>query len=238
MDAEKKTWAEVQKAFANVGVKYQTLALEDATYNNIKWFVQNRHIKYIYIDSHGIYYFRTKAVWRTVVKLWDGPCVSMKKNDFLPGNEPTWCRTLPVGGRSANSFFSMRFDLTNALTYAHFDCCYTGPLKINANGQLVEGQPGQIGTFGGRHNDMSLALGMGDTSASRIYQGWYGEPYVEFWPGTEYQKFSQIEWETLGNGDDLSWALQEAIWQSSNPALDNYRLKGQGLFSDITLSRW
>jgi hypothetical protein len=123
------------------------------------------------------------------------------------------------------------------------DCCHSGRLKISASNQLVEGQPGQIGIFDGPHSDMSLALGMGETSISRAYQGWYGKvpirlqlPLLE----TEYQKWTRREWEELGDGESLYWALMHVIGEQTefgpDDPVNNYRLKGQGSLFDIELS--
>ena len=72
----------------------------------------------------------------------------------------------------ANPYFftGRRFDLETGLYYyrARYYSPALGRLKINANNQLVEGQPGQIGIFDGPHSDMSLALGMGETSISHM----------------------------------------------------------------------
>lgn len=131
------------------------------------------------------------------------------------------------------------------LEFAYFDCCYSGHLKINANNQLVEGQSGQIGIFDGPHSDISLALGMGETSVSRAYQGWYGEvptrlqlPLLE----TEYQKWTRLEWDELGDGEYLYWALMHVIGEQTefgpDAPVNNYRLKGQGSLFDIQLSNY
>ena len=86
--------------------------------------------------------------------------------------------------------------------------------------------------------------GMADTSQSRFYQAWFSESESGFpwaWPiawlpnvddETEYQKFSRNEWEALGEGEELYWALNIAISEQDNFGPDspayNYRIKGQG----------
>jgi len=117
----------------------------------------------------------------------------------------------------------------------------TGHLKINANDQLVEGQPGQVGLFDLPDSDMSLALGMGETSKSRVYQGWFGEVWTNFLWQNDYSQFSQDIWKTLGQGDNLAQAITYAISQQTefddpNAPVNTYRLKGQGFFTDIRLS--
>ncbi len=129
------------------------------------------------------------------------------------------------------------------MKFVHFDCCYSGRLKINANDQLVEGQPGQEGLFDLPHSDMSLALRMDDTSRSRAYQGWYdlvpiGRPPPE--PEDEYQKWTRLEWEELGDEESLYWAIMHVINQqtdfSPSAPVNNYRLKkGQGFLWNIYL---
>ena len=108
---------------------------------------------------------------------------------------------------------------------------------------MVEGQPGQIGIFDGPHSDMSLALGMGETSKSRVYQGWWGRVPIGLpWPlpEDEYRRWTRIEWEELGDGESLYWALWYVISQQTefgpDAPVNNYRLKGQGSLFDIELN--
>jgi hypothetical protein len=135
-----------------------------------------------------------------------------------------------------NGFLAMGFD---SLEFAPFDTCYGGHLKINANNDLVEGQPGAHGIFDGPHSDMSLALGMGDTSKSRIYQGWFNEPILNPLWQNRWSKFSQDEWKTLGEGGNLEEAINYAVGEQTHFGLEdpwiNWRLKGQGWLTDIEL---
>ena len=131
----------------------------------------------------------------------------------------------------------------NSLEFAYFDTCHSGRLKINAIGLLTVGQPGQIGLFDGPHSDMSLALGMDDTSESRVYKGWYNktESKLQVWPlETAHQKWSRYQWESLGEGNNLSQAIVDTINQQTEfgdeDPVNNYRLKGQGFITDIRLS--
>jgi hypothetical protein len=131
-----------------------------------------------------------------------------------------------------------------SLEFAYFDCCYGGRLKISSHGYLVMGGSGQIGIFDGPHSDMSIALGMGNTSESCVYQGWYDMSSMTFWwtiwPASEYQKWTRLEWGKLGEGKNLDEALDYVIKQQTEFGPDspvkNYRLKGQGSFTDIKLS--
>jgi hypothetical protein len=76
---------------------------------------------------------------------------------------------------------------------------------------------------------------------SRVYQGWYYEfksaPFE-----TEFKKWTRLEWEYLGDGYDLYWALMNVISEQTDfdpcAPVNCYRLKGQGLLTDIELSRW
>ena len=232
----------VQKAFKSRGVDYAKLSGKHATYDKVAWYARNKNIRYIYIFAHGNYRLQ-KALddtWllRTVVELIDGPVVSIKRSDFIdPNSAPSWCENLEIWEDWTKSFYSMGF---SSLEFVQFDTCWSGRLKINANNQLVEGQPGQIGLFDGPHSDMSLALGMGETSISRVYQGWYGQYYSRLWPwSTEYQQWTWLEWEELGNGENLYWALMHVIGEQiefgPDAPVNNYRLKGQGSLMDIEL---
>lgn len=108
---------------------------------------------------------------------------------------------------------------------------------------MIEGPSGQQGLFDVPHSDMSIALGMGETGRSRVYQGWFGEAIGQYWPWeSEYQKWTRLEWEELGNGENLYWALMHVISQQTefgpDAPVNNYRLKGQGSLMDIELSQW
>jgi len=230
-------WA-VQDAFKDRGIKYKKLGGRSANYDNIAWYAITNPIKYMYILAHGKYQLVKNGVLRTCVKLSDGIAVSMKKSDFIdPNSAPSWCQKLEGNlEKTTKSFLSMGFD---TLEFVYSDACYSGRLKINASNQLVEGQPGQIGIFDGPHSDISLALGMGETSVSRAYQGWYDKSWFSLL-GTEYQRWTQLEWEELGDGESLYWALMHVIGEQTefgpDAPVNNYRLKGQGSFFDIELS--
>ncbi|MBM4103243.1 MAG: hypothetical protein FJ263_04220 [Planctomycetes bacterium] len=237
------TVSKVQTAFKNRGIKYQKLSLWSATFDNIAWFAQNRNIKYIYLSSHGHYIADDSGTSRTTVKLWDGWAVSVKQSDFPPGQAPSWCERLSGDLElTAKSFASMDF---TSLEFAYFDCCYGGRLKISSHGYLIMGGSGQIGLlFDGPHSDMSIALGMNDTSKSRVYQGWYDMSSMTFWwtiwSASEYQKWTRLEWERLGAGDNLYDALDYTInhqteFDPNKAPVNNYRLKGQGSFTEIKL---
>ena len=129
----------------------------------------------------------------------------------------------------------------NALEFAYFDCCYSGKLKINEYNQLVHGRPGQIGLFDELYSDMSFALGIDNPGKSRVYQGWYGNVPIRIWPiETQYQKWTRLEWESLGNGYNLIQAITDTIYEQTDfgpdAPLNNYRLKGHGFLTDIKLN--
>jgi hypothetical protein len=233
--------SQIQKSLAANGINYRKLTGKEATYDNVAWFVANKNIKYMYIDAHGNYII--DGTFRTGVQLYDGYVVSMKQSDFAPGGAPSWCKRLGSYWETrARSFITMGF---GSLEFAYFDCCYSGHLKINANNQLVKGQPGQAGLFDIPHSDMSLALGMGNTGRSRFYQGWYWTVPIGLYPPfpeDEYQKWTRLVWEYLGEGYDLYWSLHYTINEQTDfgpdAPVNNYRLYGQGWLDDITLSRW
>jgi len=153
---------------------------------------------------------------------------------------PSWCGNLGSWERKVNSFYSI-IGFTN-LEFAYFDACYSGRLKIS-NGRLVEGQPGQTGiAFDGPESDMSWALYMYNPDKSQVYQGWWGpipigQPPPA--PEDEYQKWTRLEWERLGEEDSLYDALTYVINQQTNfgpqDPVNNYRLKGHGNIWDIFL---
>ena len=116
-------------------------------------------------------------------------------------------------------------------------------MKINSNNQLVEGQRGEVYDFDAPHSDMSLVLGTYESSRSRFYQGWYDLVPIGLsppWPEDEYQKWTRLEWEELGDGENLYWALMHVIDQQTefgpDDPVNNYMLRGQGSFMDIELS--
>jgi hypothetical protein len=112
--------------------------------------------------------------------------------------------------------------------------------------QLVEGQPGQNGVvYDEPVSDMSLALGMHNPNRSRWYQGWFYEFVSSPFPllfETDFQKWTQHEWEYLGEGYNLDMALGFVIDEQTefgpDAPVNNYRLYGQGLITDIKLQRW
>lgn len=223
----------------NRGIKYKRSGGKSANYEDIAWYARTNPIKYLYIDTHGTYQLVENGVLRTAIKLYDVVAVSMKQSDFAPGQAPPWCQTLEGSLEiTTKSFFSMGF---NSLEFAYFDCCFSSCLKINANNQLVVGQPGQAGVYDGPHSDMSIALGLGEPSTSRFYQGWYGFVPIGLWPfENEYQRWTRLEWEELGDGEYLYWAIMHVIEQQTEfgpyDPVNNYRLKGQGSIFEIRLS--
>jgi hypothetical protein len=234
----------VQKAFKERGIKYVKLGFGAASYDTIDFYVDNNPIKYMYILAHGSYgidrdgkYIFANGVLRTCVKLSDGLTVSIKQSD--PG-APSWCEYLgDYWEGKAKSFASMGF---NFLEFVYSDACYGGRLMINSYGQLVEGQPGEIGqAYDSLISDMSVALKMHETSGSCRYQGWYDKSWFSLW-GTDYQEWTENEWDALGAGDNLQMAIMyaNAVTHQTNPedpcAPSNaLRLKGQGLIQEIKL---
>ncbi len=225
------TYNAVKTAFENRGVKYLRLNGKAATYANIAKYAPQ--LKYLYIDSHGNSAVQDgmNGVLRTFVALADVDCVSAKASDFV-GTPPTWCKD-PLPGRketTLKSFVTMGF---TDLRFFFNDSCLGAHLTIDSGtGLLMWGGSGEQSLFDFVHNDMSVACGLTNTSESRFYQGWFCESWSRFWPETDFQQFSRQEWEALGNGEELYWAVLEAIWQQDSFGPDdpayNYRIKGQG----------
>jgi hypothetical protein len=136
-----------------------------------------------------------------------------------------------------------------SLEFAYFDCCYSGRLHINSYNMLTEGREGQQGVvYDEPYSDMTLALGINDTSKSRFYQGWYDKSLYRCWwtiwyliyGPTEYQKWTRLEWQTLGEGYRLDEALDEVMSEQTEfgryDPVNNYRFKGHGFMLDIRLN--
>jgi len=241
-----RTRAAVKKAFKDKGIIYEELFGQYATDDAVAHYAEYGNVKYIYFAAHGGYRLQNgvdENDWalRTYIDLYDYRVVSIKQSDFAPGQAPSWCEDLGIWEDLTRSFFSMGF---RDLEFVYANVCYGGRLKINSSNQLVEGQRGEVYDFDAPQSDMSIALGMGDTSKSRFYQGWHDESTVyRFWLfETEYQKWNQLEWEQLGNGENLYWALYYTIEQqtdfSPEAPVYNYVLRGQGYFEDIVLDNW
>lgn len=200
----------------------------EAISTNIAWFAQNRNIKYIYYSGHGNYEFGGKL--RTGIKLSDGVGFSVRVSDYSdPNQAPFWCKAMGGGYENGDnmSFAQMGF---TSLKYVYFDCCFTGRLKIDGRGNLIEGSPGSQGILDCPDSDMSWALG------NPAYQGWYDEcPHGK---RSTFSKFSKDEWEKLRDGNTLYQALLYAISKSdidpqfSEDPAEHFRLKErQDIFS-------
>jgi hypothetical protein len=234
-----KTANAVKTAFEKRGIEYVELKESSATYANVAKYAPQ--LKYLYIDSHGFSaVVDTNSILRTGVVLYDGDVVSAKASDFLC-TPPAWCKD-PLPGRKEQilkSFITMGF---TDLRFFYNDSCLGAHLTIDSGtGLLMWGGSGEQSLFDFVHNDMSVACGLADTSQSRFYRGWFNEsesgfPWAWWIPGadeeTAYQKFSRNEWEALGDGEELYWALSEAIWKQDHFGPDdpvqNFRIKGQG----------
>jgi len=120
------------------------------------------------------------------------------------------------------------------LRFFYNDSCLGAHLTIDSGtGLLMWGGSGEQSLFDFVHNDMSVACGLTDTSQSRFYQAWFCESWSRIYPlETSFQQFSRNEWEALGEGEELYWALSIAISEQDNFGKDdpvqNYRIKGQG----------
>jgi len=238
-----KTIGQVQAAFQAKGIGYAKLTLGRATYDKVASYVQNRNIRYLYINAHGNRWLdQDDGFFRTVVYLKDSTVVSIKRSDYLdPNNAPPWCVELLGDDEDTTKSFAMIG--FNNLEFAYFDCCYSGRLKINENEELVEGVRGEVYDFDAPQSDMSFAIGMGEPSRSRFYQGWHDEYQIRMPPfETEHQKWTQLEWQHLKEGENLYWALYYTIQAQTEfgplDPVNNYVLRGQGSWMDIELRSW
>jgi hypothetical protein len=80
-----------------------------------------------------------------------------------------------------------------------------------------------------------------DTYKARCYHGWYNPGWVgTIGNRTSYQNWAGNVWGKLKEGQNLLDALNYAIQENDNftpdSAINNYRLKGQGLLTNIYLS--
>ncbi len=231
----------VKDAFKSRNVPYHYLKGSQASYASLAWFGANRNIDYIYFCGHGgygrdpdtgEYYFGTI---RSEIKLSDGRAVSVKQSDFPPGQAPSWCEKL--SGNWENTVHSMyQIGFTQGeLKFVFFDACFTGRLKLTGDSRLVEGPPGQQGLFALPHSDMSWALKM-VSGETQVFQGWWGERPGGF--TSKFNKFCVHEWTKLKEGahlyDALVYAINETDWIPNGPH-DNYRLKGQGYFTELRI---
>jgi len=239
-----RTIADVKKAFKNRGVVYEVLWGPSATYYNVafrRWVGIN--IKYMFIDAHGSYRLQKLLddtwVLRTVIQLYDCPVVSMKQSDFPPGQAPSWCEHLEGWEYVTKSFYSMGY---TTLEFVYSNSCWGGHLKINSNNELVEAEPGEAYDFDAPQSDMSIALGMDEPSKSRFYRGWNNEYLTNALWDTEFQEWARLEWQFLGEGENLYWALYYTIMQQTefgpDDPVNNYILRGQGSMMDIQLRSW
>jgi hypothetical protein len=240
----------VLQTFIDRGIKFKRFEGTEATWENVARYGQWGFVKYIYLLTHGKYEYKyhpggdpntpEEQIYRTYCSLSGGVVLSCKASEYT--TPPGWCKPFPDPiERAVPTWASMQFD---RIQFFYNDACYGGRLKINGAGQLVEGQPGQMGVvYDGPHSDMSLALGLQDTYEARCYHGWYDKGWVG-WAVTSnehssYQEWGKDVWQKLREGhnlyDALQYAISETEWFGPTAAVNNYRLKGQGLLTDIRI---
>ncbi|MHC4395771.1 MAG: hypothetical protein ACYS1A_08960 [Planctomycetota bacterium] len=213
----------VKETFESRGVPYDALGCWRSNSNKLAWCAENCNIDYIYYCGHGG--FIKNGVLRTHVEIDDGYLYSFK----------------PSGVRDGFSLYDMGF---SDVTFAWFDCCFTGHLVFKDN-ELVIGDEGQQPFSEQVHNDMSLALRM-NSAGNHFYQGWYGERptgmlgYVSPSTKNPYHYFCLYEWEKLKEGyslfDALSYSIQEVNKLTfGEDAINEYRIRGQGYINEITI---
>lgn len=235
---------QVLKSFIDQGVKVLPLDGSQATWENVAKYGQYGFVKYIYFMGHGDYQLELDegTFYRTCNKLYDTLVLSCKHSEFPEGQGPSWCKPLPeYVEKYAPTWASMNFDRLRFF-YAH--SCYSGRLKIDRTGTLVERQSGRQGLVydAGGHSDISLALRLDDDYESRYYHGYWNKGVLDLIFQTSYQKWTKNIWSKLGDWQDLNDAVLYAIDQAvqdgnindPNSVLSNYRLFGQG---DITTIR-
>jgi len=212
----------VKKTFKSRGVPFDTLGCVGSSSGKIAWCAANCNINYIYYAGHGE--FIKDGVYRTHVGIDGGYLYSFK----------------PSGIRGGFDLYEMGF---NNITFAFFDCCWTGHLVYDGD-ELVEGEEGFL-PFSNIHNDMSRALRM-DSSGNHFYQGWYSErptgmlKYKGLNTKNPYHYFCLYEWEKLKEGSSLYDALNYAIQEVSKilfgeDARDNCRIRGQGNIWEVKI---
>jgi hypothetical protein len=231
--------AEAEAAFKARGIPYKYLGGGEASYKNLSWYgdpcfvgKNNAHIEYIYYTNHGGYKpDPCSSVLRTAILLSDGVAVSGKKSDWPGGvGAPAWMGAMSAyAERKFHSIEMIAFPI-GQLKFVHFDCCFTGHLKLTGGGQLVEADEGEQGLLSTYMNDMSWALGMFSATNTQIYQGWWNDP-SKGGVLSKFNLFSFNEWNRLKNGDSFYDAISYAInpqhtpWVPDGPQ-DNYRLMG------------
>jgi hypothetical protein len=213
--------AAVRETFKSRHIPYA----EKSSYKKMAEYAEKYNINYIYYNGHGDY--NNAGINRASFEIDDGEIYSFN----------------PSGGN---------FDLYNLgfhdITFAYFDCCYTGRLVYNGD-NLVEDAPDYPPDLGKKHNDMSKALRM-DIGGSHFFQGWYGDKptgminYKKLGPTVKnpYNYFSLYEWQKLREGDNLQhsldWAIQEIQHQQLlyyEDAMNDLRVRGQGNMWEVKI---
>jgi hypothetical protein len=226
----------VKETFKSRNIPYKSLGCWGSSAENIaKYADANKYnINYIYYTGDGNYIYIDASgndSYRTYVEIDDGYLYSFK----------------PSCVRGGFDLYNMGF---KNITFAFFDCCYTGRLVCDDD-NLVEDDPGYPPDTEKKHNDMSKALRM-DIGGSHFFQGWYGDKpagminYKKLGKNVKnpYNYFSLYEFGKLKEGDNLQhaleWAIQEVMKTSNGvlygeDAMNDLRIRGQGNMWEVKI---
>lgn len=231
--------AVVRACVARFNNDWARLEGSNGTWENVAAYGQyNTKLRYIYVSTHGdynLYDNESDEVLRTFTKLAGNEWVpSCKYSEFV--NPPSWCKPFRERGENnARTWASMRIA---DLRFVQMDSCYSGRLKIDQTGNLIEGEPGQRWLFDSQ-SDITLALGLDDTYWSKAYHGWWDPATLRYMFQTTYQQWTQTLWNEMAKGFNLEDAILEAINKATefdpDAAINNYRLRGQGDIKKIRL---
>lgn len=222
-----KVAVECFQAFNRHRIEPVILYHENATYDNLKWLLENRDIEYLNFIGHGNCEFKKNLI--TLIQLYDALAVSCKISDFLPGRAPPFCLP-PEQEDMVKSILSIRIQI-GQLKLVFLDTCMSGRLRLTHDWRLIEGPdaedyPPDIG-----QNDMSYAFRI--QNSNQVLKGWYNLAWAKriF---TYYNKWSLNFWHALK--DDycsVDCAIEYAIVNTPGVTLreaphTSYRFRSPG----------
>jgi hypothetical protein len=222
---------EVKETFRSHHIPFDALGCWGSSAKKISEYAEKGNINYIYYCGHGDFNYidaNGNESYRTHVEIDDGYLYSFKPSGF-----------------HGFDLYEMGF---KNITFAYFDCCYTGHLVYDTNSKkFVVGGEGFMPYQDGLHSDMSLALRM-NSEGNHFFQGWYSPrptgmiDYMDLGPSVKnpYHYFSLYEWQKLREGDSLHVATDYAIWEMikllyGEHATNNFRMRGQGAIWEVKI---